>query len=96
MQNATGSVQGSNNKHQVVFYGLSTCIWCKKTRKFLEDEGVAFDYVYVDLLKGQEREEAKEHVGRWNPSVSFPTVVIDDDRSVTGYKPEKLREELGL
>jgi glutaredoxin len=96
MLSAKGSVPGSHSDNKVVFYGLSTCIWCKKTRKFLEDEGVAFDYVYVDLLKGQEREEAKEQVGRWNPSVSFPTIVIDDDRSVTGYKPEKLREELGL
>ena len=96
MLSAKGSVPGSHSSHKVVFYGLSTCIWCKKTRKFLEDEGVAFDYVYLDLLKGQEREEAKEQVGRWNPSVSFPTTVIDDDRSVTGYKPDKLREELGL
>jgi len=96
MPSATGSVQGSNSGNKVIFYGLSTCIWCRKTRRFLEDEDVAFDYVYVDLLRGQEREEAKEQVRRWNPSISFPTIVIDDDRSVTGYKPDKLKEELGL
>ena len=93
---ARGSVTGLNNQHRVVFYGLSTCIWCRKTRQFLEDEGVAFDYTYVDLLHGQEREQVKEQVRRWNPNVSFPTVVVDDSQCVIGYRPERIKEALGL
>jgi len=96
MPNATGSVPGSRSGSKVAFYGLSTCVWCKRTRQFLENEGIAFDYVYVDLLKGQERQEALEQVRPWNPAVSFPTVVVDDSRCVVGYKPEKLKEALGL
>jgi glutaredoxin-like protein NrdH len=96
MAEPRGSVPGPNDAHRVAFYGISTCIWCRKTRKFLEEQGVAFDFVYVDLLGGQEREAVKEQVRQWNPSVSFPTVVIDDDQSVTGFKPEKLKEALGL
>jgi glutaredoxin len=79
-----------------VFYGLSTCVWCKRTRKLLEDHGVTFDYVYVDLLQGEEREEVLRRVRRWNPSASFPTLVIDDARSVVGYRPEEIKEVLGL
>ena len=55
MSNATGAISGAHTEHHTVFYGLSTCIWCKRTRKFLKDQGVSFEYVYVDLLKGQER-----------------------------------------
>ena len=95
MPEARGSIAGSHDEHKTVFYGLSTCIWCKRTRRFLESQGVKFDYVYVDLLRGQEREEVVEQVRRWNPAVSFPTVVIDD-KCVVGYKPEKLKEALGL
>jgi glutaredoxin-like protein NrdH len=91
-----GRVSGPHDKHQVRFYGLSTCIWCRKTRKFLEEQGVAFNFVYIDLLQGAERDEAKEQVRRWNSAVSFPTIVIDNKRSVVGYKPEQLTEELGL
>jgi glutaredoxin-like protein NrdH len=93
---ARGSVTGPNNQRRVVFYGLSTCIWCRKTRQLLEDEGVAFDYIYVDLLHGQEREEVKEQVRRWNPKVSFPTVVVDGSQCVIGYKPERIKEALEL
>jgi glutaredoxin-like protein NrdH len=96
MPPSSGTVPGSHAEHQVMFYGLSTCIWCRKTRQFLEDQGVTFDYVYVDLIHGQEREEVKERVRKWNPSVSFPTIVIDDSECVVGYKPDKLKEVLGL
>jgi glutaredoxin-like protein NrdH len=96
MAEPKGSVPGSHDEHQVSFYGISTCIWCRKTRKFLEEHDVAFDFVYVDLVHGQEREDVKEQVRQWNPSVSFPTIVIDNERSVRGYKPEELKEILGL
>jgi glutaredoxin-like protein NrdH len=93
---ARETVPGSRNRHHVLFYGLSTCIWCKRTRQFLESNDVAFDVVYVDLLQGAEREAVVEQVRRWNPSVSFPTLVIDNRRCIIGYRPEEMREALGL
>jgi glutaredoxin len=71
-------------------------VWCRRTREFLESEGVLFDIVYVDTLEGPEQEAAVAEVRRWNPAVSFPTVVIDGARSVNGYKPDDLKEVLGL
>ena len=96
MAEPRGTISGSHDGHQVTFYGLSTCIWCRKTRSFLEELDVAFDFIYVDLLKGKERDEAKETIREWNSAVSFPTIVIDGETSVVGYKPEKLKEALGL
>jgi glutaredoxin-like protein NrdH len=96
MPEAKGSVPGTRNEQVVMFYGLSTCIWCKRTREFLEDQSIQFDYIYVDKLKGQERQETIEQVRRWNPAVSFPTIVIGNEQSVVGYKPEKIKEALGL
>ncbi len=96
MTDARGSIPGSRNEHHVAFYGLSTCIWCRRTRQFLESEKVEFEYVYVDLLHGQEREETVTTIKQWNPSVSFPTIVVDDERCVVGFKPDKLKEVLEL
>ena len=96
MSEAKGIVQGQHTEQQTIFYGLSTCIWCRRTRQFLEDRGVEFDFVYVDLLKGQEREEAIKQVRHWNPAVSFPTIVVDNNQCVVGYKTERLEEVLGL
>ena len=96
MSEERGHVSGPRNEHHIVFYGLSTCIWCKKTRQFLEDQGVEFEYVYVDKLRGQEREEAVEQIRHWNSAVSFPTVVVDNKQCVVGYKPEVIQKTLGL
>jgi glutaredoxin-like protein NrdH len=94
--NAKGSVGGPNHAHQIVFYGLSTCIWCRRTREWLESAGLQFDYFYVDLLSGAEREAVLAEVRRWNPAVSFPTLVIDGARSVVGYRVDELKAALGI
>ncbi|MHB1295933.1 MAG: glutaredoxin family protein [Anaerolineae bacterium] len=82
--------------HKVMLYGLSTCVWCKRTREFLDESGVLYDYVYVDDLEGDERAKLMEEVRRWNPRGSFPTVVVDDAVAVVGYKQAELKEALGL
>lgn len=96
MAQARGRNPGVREDHRITLYALSTCVWCRRTRKFLEEQDVSFDYVYVDLLEAQERESAKNSVRQWNPRVSFPTLVIDDEYCVVGFKPEKIRDALGL
>ena len=86
MAEPRGNVSGVHDEHQVTLYALSTCIWCRKTRQFLEDEEVAFNFVYVDLLEGDEREEVKDQIREWNSRVSFPTIVIDNNDSHTWYR----------
>ena len=78
---------------QVMLYALSTCVWCKKTRQLLDDLGVAYDYEYVDLLQGDEKTEAMAAVRRWNPSCSFPTLVIND-KCIVGFMENDIREAL--
>ncbi len=79
-----------------MLYALSTCIWCRKTRQFLEDSDVAFRYTYVDLLDGDERTQAINEVRGFNPAGSFPTLVIDEDDAIVGFKADAIREMLGL
>jgi len=88
------TVPGTNNNHKVELYALSTCIWCRKTRQWLEDKGVGYDYIYVDLLSGAAREEALDVVSRWNPRANFPTIVVDNKRCIWGYQPEQMQEAL--
>ncbi len=80
---------------KVVFYGLSTCAWCRRTRQLLDKLGVAYDYVYVDLLEGGSQEQAMEQVRRWNPNESFPTLVFNDSACVLGFDEAKIRQALG-
>jgi len=82
------------NRGKVMLYALSTCVWCQKTKQLLTDLGVEFSYLYVDLLESNELRHVLEEVERYNPAGSFPTIVIDDDRVITGFREEQIREAL--
>ena len=89
------SGEKNNKKSNVKLYALSTCIWCKKTREFLDKKGVEYSYTYVDELEGEEREKVLDELRQLNPKLSFPTLHVNGDKVVVGYDEEKLREALG-
>jgi len=82
------------DKGKIVLYALSTCVWCKKTKKLLTELSVDFHYVYVDLLEEGEIEKVLDEMKHHNPVCSFPTLVIDDKTCIVGYN-EGMREALG-
>lgn len=77
----------------VKVFALSTCIHCKNAKDYLDQCGVKYDCVHVDLLTGQERKDMIEEVRRHNGSVSFPTLVING-KVVVGFNKEKIDEAL--
>ena len=79
-------------KGTVMLYALSTCGWCKRTKELLREIGVEFDFTYVDLLEGKEQDTAMDTVERFNPSGSFPTLVINDKKCIVGFKEQEIRE----
>jgi glutaredoxin-like protein NrdH len=83
---------------RVMGYFLSTCGWCKKTKRFLDDNNVDYEYEYVDLLTGKDKAQVLAEVDQHNPRRSFPTVVVsnDDTEVVIGFREDRLREVLGL
>ncbi len=82
------------NAGQIMLYALSTCGWCKKTRNLLESLGVEYDYEYVDLLSGDEKEETMKAVEKWNPACSFPTLVLNNNKCIVGFQEDAIREAL--
>lgn len=88
-------VQGKNAGN-IKIYALSTCPWCKMTKKLLDDLGVEYYFSDVDLLEGEERNKAMKEVRKWNPAGSFPTVVINDSKCIIGFREHDLREALKL
>jgi len=84
------------NSGSIVLYALSTCPWCKKVKAMLNDKGIEYDFVDVDLLLGDDRVNAMKTVERWNPSCSFPTLVINNQECIVGYDEEKIKKALKL
>lgn len=84
-----------HKKGDVILFALSTCGWCKKTLSLLDELGIAYEYVYVDLTDSDERVEVLEKLKRWNPSLSFPTLVINNERVIIGFDRTSIVGALG-
>jgi glutaredoxin len=50
--------------------------------------------VYVDLLDGDEQKAVLLASERYNPNHTFPTLVIDDDNVIIGFKESEYQEKL--
>ncbi len=77
----------------VKVYSLSTCPWCKKVKKYLDDKNVQYDVVEVDLAQGDEQKQALEEVEKLTGRRAFPVTVVND-QVIKGFKEEELEEAL--
>lgn len=84
------------NAGNIMLYALSTCGWCRKTRQLLDNLGVDYYYEYVDMLEGTRKDDVMEKVRRWNPQCTFPTIVINGQKCIVGYKEDDIRRELKI
>jgi glutaredoxin-like protein NrdH len=84
-------VEGEH-KGDIFMYTLSTCIWCKKTKALLSELGIAYSYIDVDLVDGQEKKDVITGFTKLNPETSFPTIVLDGEDLILGFQEDEIRE----
>jgi len=80
-----------NSKAKIMLYALSTCVWCKRTKKLLTELGLAYDFEDVDLLDEKEQDRAMKEIERWNDSGGFPLIVVNNERCIKGFNEEEIR-----
>ena len=89
-------ITGKKNKHKVVVYALSTCVWCKMTKQFLQDNEIEYEYINVDLCEENEKEQIRKQITSKGGTLSYPTTIVDDNNLITGFRKDKLKEALGI
>lgn len=90
------SVEGENNAHKVLMYALSTCAWCRMTKRFLQESGVEYEYIDVDLCSDDDKEKIKKDILDRGARISYPTLIVDDKTVITGFRKDKIKEALGI
>ena len=89
-------VAGKNSKHRVFVYALSTCVWCKLTKQYLNESSVEYEYVDVDLLNDEDKMKVHQIIISKGGMISYPTTIVDDKVLITGFRKDKLKEVLGI
>jgi glutaredoxin-like protein NrdH len=89
-------VSGKKNNHKVTLYALSTCVWCKLTKQFLNENEISYEFVDVDLLDEEDKQKVRQTITSKGGSLSYPTTIVDDKVVITGFRKDKLKEALGV
>jgi glutaredoxin-like protein NrdH len=89
-------VSGKKNDHKVSVYALSTCVWCKLTKQYLNENNVEYEFVDVDMLDDEDKDKVHQTVLSKGGALSYPTTIVDDKIVITGFRKDKLKEVLGL
>jgi glutaredoxin len=90
----TKKVEGSNTKHKVFLYTLSTCGWCKKTKQLLKDKEIAYEYIDLDTCSKEDQKKAIEILKEKKIPVAFPVIVVNDDKVIQGFKKDDILEAI--
>jgi glutaredoxin len=89
-------IEGKNDQNKVFLYTLSTCGWCKKTKAYLKENEIAFEYLDLDKCTKEEQREAISVLKKKNIPVAFPVIMINDDKIISGFRKNDIAEALSL
>jgi glutaredoxin len=79
---------------KVSMYTLSTCPWCRKTKKFFSDHNIPFTYIDYDLADEPTQRRIVQEVDAAG-ATGFPFVKIDDE-VIVGYQPQRYSSAMGI
>ncbi len=85
-------VVGKKDKHAVTVFTLSTCQWCKKCKRYLNDKEIKYRYIDVDKINPEQKSKILEFLREnYQSRISYPFLVCDD-KFVVGYNPSQYDE----
>lgn len=88
-------IEGTKSDKDLLFLGLSTCGFCKRARKYLDEEGWSYNFVDIDKLEREDRIALKDDVkSRFEPNLLYPFLIINDSDYVKGFKKDQWADKL--
>ena len=86
------SVLGINENHRIVVYGADWCPDCRKSKAFFDDNGINYQYIYIE-----ENDWAVPIVTKLNNGKrKIPTIIINDEIVLVEPENEELRQALKI
>ena len=92
----TKKVAGTKRDHKVLMYAISTCAWCKLTKKYLNDKKVEYEYIDVDLCNDKDRQAIRNDIVKRGGDPNYPIIIVDDKTLINGLRKDKINEALNL
>ena len=88
------TVDGTREQYTKIFmFAISTCMWCKRGKRWLEENGYSYSYLDIDKLDVKVKDKLKADIkGVFGVRPRFPFVVINNTEWNSGYNPDVWKE----
>jgi glutaredoxin-like protein len=85
-------VSPMGDSKKLVVYGATWCPDARRSRKFLDDKGIAYEWIDID-----QDPAGKDYVKKVNNGkVIIPTILFEDGSTIVEPSNEELAEKLGI
>jgi glutaredoxin len=87
-------VNGTETSAPILVFGLSTCTWCQKTKTTLDDIGVEYWWIDIDVLNPKMAHALYSDAGMMGVCHDIPgevPVILKGTACMTGYKADVIR-----
>lgn len=84
------TVEGTRKQYSEIFlFAISTCMWCKKGKRWLEKHGWGFSYLYIDKIPVEEKNKLKKDIEEaFGVKPRFPFLVVNKYQCDSGFNPD--------
>ncbi len=86
-----GEKKGDEN---IIIFSLSTCMWCKKCKRFLDERNMKYRYIDLDKIDPKDKKKIIEYLkSTYESRISYPFLVCEKG-FVVGFNPDKYKKLL--
>jgi glutaredoxin len=90
-------VNGARTNPPITIYALSTCGFCKRAMAYLEKNGFAYRYIYVDTIPLETKNETKRTLKeKFKTDIAFPFATVGESDHLVGFIEADWKRTLGL
>ena len=95
IKNFALEVEGQEaGEENILIFTLSTCQWCKKCKRFLNEKKMKYRYIDVDKIDPKDKAKILDYLkSTYQSRVSYPFFVCESGH-VAGYNPNKYMDLL--
>jgi glutaredoxin len=87
-------VVGKNKSQEIQIFTLSTCQWCKKCKRYLDERSIQYRYIDVDSIQPADKARIMDFLkNKYEERIAYPFMICDG-KAIVGYDPQKYDEML--
>ena len=87
-------VEGKSKQYSEIFlFTISTCMWCKRGKRWIKDRGFSYSYLDIDLIPVEKKKQLKKEIEEvFGIKPRFPFLIVNKFHYDSGFNPDIWKE----